>query len=156
MKNVKLLLSTNPLNVKKQSMIETRRVSRYMPWLLLMLSLAGFKAQALESVTVRWDSIEGAVAYRLEERIGDGEFVEVTTDATVLRSFDREIDVYAYRVIACVNGPTGEQACDEEYASYSDIVELDLANPVTRRVIFIHTDALGSPVAETDEGGVKQ
>ncbi|TDF36413.1 hypothetical protein EYS14_16935 [Alteromonadaceae bacterium M269] len=30
------------------------------------------------------------------------------------------------------------------------------ATPVSRKVVYIHTDALGSPAAETNEQGTKQ
>lgn len=55
-------------------------------------------------------------------------------------------------------GPhTIEVRSRDDDGEYSDTVSVEImVNAPPRRVVFIHTDALGSPAAETDENGEKQ
>ena len=125
---------------------------------LLSIVSSSVFAEELFSVTVTWGVIPQADAYQLEElRPGapDFEIVYVGADhQTVL--IDRGVGEYRYRMIGCIylDGDPLQPACLPEYAQYTaEIPNIISGKASTRRVIFIHTDLLGSPSAETNEQG---
>ena len=71
---------------------------------------------------------------------GEWATILVTDDTTV--AFDSRFDGYlSVRVTAC-----NDYGCSST-GLWSNILS------ITKKVIFIHTDLLGSPVVETDENG---
>jgi hypothetical protein len=111
-------------------------------------------------VTLTWDNVEHADRYRLEQRLSSSSTWEVKYEnAANSASLTGIADgSYVYRVIGCVINPAAPNTplC-EEVADYSAHYPLTFPLPndsTQRRVIFIHTDLLGSPAAETDEQGV--
>ncbi len=128
-------------------------------FMLLGLSLPSYGATV--DVTVQWEAVEFAHGYKLFElKPGDSEPVEVyQDDQTRVTLSDRTTGEYIYQLYSCLNVPTGvgtetEVQCEE----VSEMTEetFEIGGNLKRRVIFIHTDLLGSPAAESDEAGVVQ
>jgi len=114
-------------------------------------------ASTTKDVTVSWGAVTHAFAYQLEE-LGPGassfSTVYQGTDTTVVLA--RALGEYRYRVMGCIQDPSDASlpACSADYAHYSEEAYLNLQNAAaTRRVIFLHTDLLGSVAAETNEQG---
>jgi len=108
-------------------------------------------------VTLVWNGIPQAHGYQLEEMApGTTVFtpVNVGTETLVTLS-DRSYGEYRYRVIGCLAIPPATTlTCTEQFARYSDELVTQINAPqLERRVIFLHTDVLGSPAAETDVDG---
>jgi hypothetical protein len=125
----------------------------------IFFSSASF-AQETHSVTLQWDAVEHADSYRLEEKVDgsswDSAIVTDTSDTSATLTERAEGD-YVYRVIGCVTHPLDGLLCSEDIATYSVDYPVTLsAGDNVRRVIFIHTDLLGSPAAETNKDGVSQ
>lgn len=109
------------------------------------------------SVTLVWNGISQADGYQLEEMApGATQFttVNIGTETQVTLN-DRAYGEYRYRVIGCLTiPPASSLTCNEQVARYSDELVAELNAPyLERRVIFLHTDVLGSPAAETDVDG---
>lgn len=130
----------------------------------ILFSSASFAQEATHSVTLQWGAVEHADSYRLEERLdGESTWTQLSpdTDATVTQDSatgitlsERVAGDYVYRVIGCVTHPVDGPLCSENIATYSVDYPVTLsAGDNVRRVIFIHTDLLGSPAAETDAQG---
>jgi len=119
-------------------------------------SAASENAQTAQ-VTLVWNGIPQAHGYQLEEMApGATVFtpVNVGTETLVTLS-ERSYGEYRYRVIGCLAIPPATTlTCTEQFARYSDELVTQINAPqLERRVIFLHTDVLGSPAAETDVDG---
>ena len=121
------------------------------------LSSAASENTQTAQVTLVWNGIPQAHGYQLEEMApGATVFtpVNVGTETLVTLS-DRAYGEYRYRVIGCLAIPPATTlTCTEQFARYSDELVTQINAPqLERRVIFLHTDVLGSPAAETDVDG---
>ena len=109
------------------------------------------------TVTLNWQGIAQADGYQLEEKApGASHFTAVNIGAqTSVTLSGRAYGEYRYRVIGCLAiPPSTSLTCSEQIARYSDELVTQLNAPqLERRVIFLHTDALGSPAAQTDIDG---
>ncbi|WP_308365245.1 MULTISPECIES: Ig-like domain-containing protein [unclassified Microbulbifer] len=95
---------------------------------------------------ISWDAVTGATYYKIRERFnGNAWGSYVSTGSSSARSVNDNLNgKYRYRIVACnANG------CGAEGVSSPVVVD---SSPGTS-VIYIHTDLLGSPVAESDELG---
>ena len=112
---------------------------------------------ATATVTLNWQGIAQADGYQLEEKApGATHFTAVNIGAqTSVTLSGRAYGEYRYRVIGCLAiPPSTSLTCSEQIARYSDELVTQLNAPqLERRVIFLHTDALGSPAAQTDIDG---
>ena len=112
---------------------------------------------ATTTVTLNWQGIAQADGYQLEEKApGASHFTAVNIGAqTSVTLSGRAYGEYRYRVIGCLAiPPSTSLTCSEQIARYSDELVTQLNAPqLERRVIFLHTDALGSPAAQTDIDG---
>ena len=89
-----------------------------------------------------WNDIEHASKYEIQGLNAQGQWVSIlVTNATSVTLDSRFSGVSSVRVVACTF-----TSCINT-GSWSGLVS------VGRKVIYIHTDLLGSPVAETDENG---
>ena len=96
------------------------------------------------------------VFLEVEESLNNGSYTKfmTVTPSTSGSSLTRQVSsagTARYRYRAC-----NSNECSE----YSPLLALTITQPTTgnssRRVVFLHTDALGSPAAETNENGGKQ
>lgn len=97
-----------------------------------------------------WNPVAGATHYQLEERDASGKWKSVSANPLVATSFklSKSEGMYTYRVGGCVQEPNVKIHCGEGVAYYSNSLSVD-TKKLVKRVVFIHTDLLGSPVAET-------
>ncbi|MBN8480157.1 MAG: RHS repeat-associated core domain-containing protein [Xanthomonadales bacterium] len=106
------------------------------------------------SFTIGWSAVVGATRYELEESDDRNGPISVLaaagTTLTLERNTRRNREInYLYRARAC-NAST----CSEwRGTAVACLVMPGTPRSVINQVRFLHTDALGSPVAETDEGG---
>src|SRR3546814_17589118 len=62
--------------------------------------------------TANWNSVGGAELYRLEEKVGSGNWTEIETDSATSRAFnDKALGLYHYRLRACLNPQI--ESCNE-------------------------------------------
>lgn len=127
--------------------------------IVLMFILAKVGGVYSADIEVNWSAVGGAEQYRLEERVSaEGDYTSVYTGNGLQHILSqRDPGTYYYRVIGCINNDSGQLLCSE-VAAYSEEASIEIEDVATtqRQVIFIHTDALGSPSAQTDEEGNKQ
>ncbi|MCV2886510.1 hypothetical protein OE749_17575 [Aestuariibacter sp. AA17] len=120
---------------------------------VLLLIVSNASLASTKPLTFQWTEIDFADAYRLEYSKDNGNswnHLPLTQATTLAVESTEKGDVF--RVIACINVPPSMQTQCEEVAQYSDEYTVThLSNE--RRVIFMHTDLLGSPVAMSDEFG---
>src|SRR3546814_10022646 len=82
--------------------------------------------------TANWNSVGGAELYRLEEKVGSGNWTEIETGSATSRAFnDKALGLYSYRVRACLN--TLIESCSE----FSDIESISVT-PATP-ILFVPT-----------------
>lgn len=123
-----------------------------------LLTSTSLYANNTKDVVFSWGPTPGAVAYQLEEfKPGaagfESVFVGAETTATLTA---RAFGDYRYRVIGCVEDDSVpvQLLCNEAVANYSVELPVTLSNKAAiRRVIYLHTDLLGSVSAETNEQG---
>jgi hypothetical protein len=96
------------------------------------------------SFEVKWNAGSGtSESYILEERVDGGAWSFIYNGYAFSFRFDnRPKKIYEYRVKACNASGCGSYSGIKKVGSY-----------INRRVLFIHTDILGSPSAETNEKG---
>ena len=110
-----------------------------------------FMNQSKVNYKVEWSAVVEADVYQLEQSVDAGLTWQLLETSTVLfKEFNNAAPGdYTYRVSACrVNQDCG-------LPSIETSISVQPQNK-TRKIIFIHTDLLGSPVAETNEKGVIQ
>jgi predicted phage tail protein len=94
------------------------------------------------SIQITWSASPTASSYTVQERRGANAWQNVTTQSSRNLSRYRSDGEYTYRVKACnISG------CSNWQTSISATVMLE------KQIIFIHTDLLGSPVAESNING---
>ncbi len=96
-----------------------------------------------DTIIVEWSQVQGAIEYKRQNMNADGiwgseVFTEYGTSVTLQ---EQEAGTTAYRIKAC-----NERVCSDWRES-----NLVTVTKIQRKVIFIHTDLLGSPVLETRE-----
>lgn len=102
---------------------------------------------------IRWGSAAGAQQYVFEQRKDGGSWVSVYTGEEVIYGATVDPGTYTYRVKACgTDASTNNVVCGDYRTSGSVNVSGSIVN-TNRRVIFVHSDLLGSPSAETNEQG---
>lgn len=97
---------------------------------------------------MQWSSVTGASFYVLEQIKSGGAYAEVYRGTEVIYAALVDPGSYKFRVKACKN--TAECSGYHESAAVNVISTTPNSS---RRVIFLHTDLLGSPAAETTEDG---
>lgn len=122
-----------------------------------LLTISFAQAEELYTVTLNWGVIEYADSYQLEEYKPNGnnfEIVYVGSGNQIILN-DRPIGDYRYRVIGCIylDGDPAQTACSSDYAFYSEEALFTISEKMPRRIIYLHTDILGSVAAETNEQG---
>ncbi|WP_153810924.1 fibronectin type III domain-containing protein [Paraglaciecola arctica] len=114
------------------------------------LSFAG-----TSDITLTWDVVSHATHYQIEKDV-DGAWV-IQTDQPIsgnqITINDLESGEQKFRVSGCVEELDVAIHCGDAVADYAEGT-FTLQDFLQRRVIFIHTDLLGSPAAETQ--GVSQ
>lgn len=92
--------------------------------------------------TLSWDDIEHASRYEVQAMNSQGIWVSIITTEDTSVVIDYRFSGYSVvRVVACT------------FSSCADTGAWSTSVRINSRIIFIHTDLLGSPVAETDENG---
>lgn len=100
------------------------------------------------SITLEWTpppDAEPGTTYQITITAPDGTTSIQNTPASSLNVPLSELGQYTFTIETCVSG-----SCS---GARTVIVT---STPVGRKVVYIHTDALGSPAAETNEQGAKQ
>ncbi len=94
------------------------------------------------SIQITWSTAPTASSYTLQERRNANSWQNITTQSSRAFSRYRSDGEYIYRVKACnISG------CSNWQTSINVTVRLE------KQVIFIHTDLLGSPAAESNMNG---
>ncbi len=94
------------------------------------------------SIQITWSTSPTASSYTLQERRDANSWQNITTQSSSSLSRYRSDGDYIYRVKACnISG------CSNWQTSKSVAVRLE------KQIIFIHTDLLGSPTAESNMNG---
>lgn len=123
---------------------------------LLSTAAQANAAEDTLSVTLHWDAVAYADGYRLQEQSPNGQFETVFEGAATRVDLEERLPGdYQYRIVSCLNVPEQPQS-NCELGNYSAPVTVTLAHGPDlsqRRVVFIHTDLLGSPASETDIEG---
>lgn len=123
-------------------------------FLTVLCALATPNLASAGKLTLTWDSVSSASHYQVEMQV-DGAWEVQTEDPIALTEFETEElepDAYTFRVSGCIEEPSVTIHCGDAIANYAEGT-FTLADSTQRRVIFIHTDLLGSPAAETDKNG---
>lgn len=97
--------------------------------------------------SVTWSSVSKANSYRLEQKFNSGAWQPVYSGPELTYPAVVTSGTYVYRVQACAN---------DMCSGYKNSATVNVAGTKTdysSRVIFIHTDLLGSPAAETTTAG---
>lgn len=132
------------------------------------LAFANASAPEFQSITVTWNSVEGATAYRLEEQVpGSEEWLEKETQAASAgqtSEFDLpnpaigETLIYNYRVIGCITDDQSNWLCTPDVATYSVPYPLELtgtsgSTPIEVEITYFY-DSLGrlQKVADATNG----
>jgi hypothetical protein len=98
-------------------------------------------AQTSAGRTLSWDDVEHASKFEVQALNTQGNWESITvTEELFLEITADYADYTSFRVVAC------------NYASCEGTGDWG-ENTSVRKIIFIHTDLLGSPVAETDING---
>jgi hypothetical protein len=153
-------------NLKKAGMdnLMNKQVNQMNKWKQALLLGAGVLfssvsfAENTYSATLQWDEDLKATHYQVQEEInGTWENVPETPASGNTYEVPARVEgTYKFRVGGCVEEPNVKVHCGGAVAVWSEgyALTLPLSDISTqRRVIFIHTDLLGSPAAETDEDG---
>lgn len=100
------------------------------------------------SFPVSWSSTAGVINYMLEYQKNSGEWESAYSGNEVIYPALFEPGSYAFRIRSC-----GLENVCSPYRT-GEVITVS-GSPVTtsRRVIFVHSDLLGSPTAETNEQG---
>ncbi|WP_146027196.1 hypothetical protein [Bowmanella denitrificans] len=133
--------------------ITTQRPHAFSVWVIPLVALLfPFKTLASQDFTLVWDAVTGASHYRVEEKINGSWQVLTPQTALSITFSNRATGKYRFRVGGCVQEPGANLHCGSSVAIYSNEVEVDTSKGSgERRVIFVHTDLLGNPAAETQE-----
>lgn len=99
------------------------------------------------NIDFEWGPVSGGATYELQKSLNGDSFVSVYSGSETATSSSHPEGTYIFRVRACNN-----VHCSGFRAGAEMVVEPP-EEPLYRSVIFIHTDALGSPSAETNEEG---
>jgi hypothetical protein len=115
----------------------------------LFLAPANANASTVNGVsTLSWSDVEHASKFQIHALNSQGQWVVITTTESLsLTLAGNNAGYSSFRVVAC-----NYSTCANT-GSWSETIYL--ITPV-RNIIFIHTDLLGSPVAETDLDGIVQ
>jgi hypothetical protein len=98
--------------------------------------------------TLSWDDIEHASRYEVQAENSQGVWVSIFTTEETSVVIDSRFSSYgAVRVVAC-----SYSSCANTGA-WSTTVRINLNTGGSSKIIFIHTDLLGSPVVKTDING---
>lgn len=123
----------------------------------LLLCTVSFNAKASTiDVTISWEDVLYADQYKLLEKKPDSttfEAVYLGSDLTVTLE-GRGAGEHTYRLYSCVEQQTesGTNVLCEDVSEFAEATA-NLGESQKRRVIFIHTDLLGSPASETNAAG---
>lgn len=115
-------------------------------------------AEALRTkdITFTWEAVTGASHYQMQENInGQWTNVKSPVSGTEMVMASVQEGMHKFRVGSCIEEIAGTIHC-ESAGLFSQELHFDPFADDTinkRRVIFIHTDLLGSPAAETDSNG---
>ena len=97
---------------------------------------------------VKWSRPVGSTTYVLQSRSSSGNWGTIYTGDEVIYPAIFEPGQYQFQIKACTNNTI----CSE--FRESSLMTVTGSTPkTTRRVVFIHSDLLGSPAAETNEQG---
>ena len=102
------------------------------------------------TVRLSWSSVSYATKYVVEQQRDGGNWALLYTGAATSTStnLSNTPGLYYFRVKAC-----NATECSAYTMSGQTQAVIGAPNSSKRRVIYIHTDLLGSPAAETDENG---
>jgi len=92
-----------------------------------------------------WDDIDNASNYQIQGLNAQGQWITILVTSSTSVIIDNRFNGFSELKIAACN----YSSCDNT-GVWSDTLAL------TSRTMFIHTDLLGSPVAETDSDGEVQ
>lgn len=97
---------------------------------------------------VTWSAVTGATHYELQQEANGLNWQDIFSGAR--RDYSALIDpgAYRFRVRAC-----DATACSSVWKEGGVLTVTGRNAPTTSRTVYIHTDAQGSPSAETDESG---
>ncbi|WP_102796425.1 hypothetical protein [Bowmanella denitrificans] len=104
--------------------------------------------------TLVWEPVTGASHYKVQEKV-NGTWQDASSSAPYQTALSfavkgRNTGKFTFRVGGCVQEPGVAVHCGEQVAVYSNELTVDASkNTGERRVIFVHTDLLGNPAAET-------
>jgi hypothetical protein len=108
-------------------------------------------------ITLTWDVVDDATHYQIEREVDSAWVIQteqpISTNQITL--VDLESGEQKFRVSGCVEELGVTIHCGVAVADYAE-ESFTIGDFLQRRVIFIHTDLLGSPAAETDEQGKVQ
>lgn len=125
--------------------------------LIIFLGMLSPSHAITTDVTVAWSSVDHAQRYKLlEKKPGETSFTQVyLNSATKAELGPRDKGIYTYQLYSCIDKPLVNEEVQILCEEISEVTEktVDIGKNLERRVIFIHTDLLGSPAAETDEAG---
>lgn len=97
---------------------------------------------------IKWSSVSGATSYVLELSSNGGGWTQIYSGSELVFPAAFQPGSHSVRVKACVNA----SICSA--FKTSNAINISGSQPKTaRRVVFVHTDLLGSPAAETNEQG---
>lgn len=105
--------------------------------------------------TLIWEPVTGASHYQVQEKLngvwGTVVGAPATQTSTTFTVSGRNSGTFTFRVGGCVEEPGVTIHCGEQVAVYSNELTVDASQTgPERRVIFIHTDLLGNPAAESN------
>lgn len=109
------------------------------------------------SISLHWTPVERITYYRVERKV-DTQWLNLTPTPVANTTFNEENvpeGEHTYRVSACFEQPNVTIHCGDKVAQYKEAT-FTLTDTPQRQVIFIHTDLLGSPAAQSNEQGVWQ
>lgn len=101
--------------------------------------------------TVQWSSVAGASYYVLEQMKSGGSYSETYRGTELAYGALVDPGSYKFRVKACKPQDVDCSAFKES----SFVTVTGSSASLNRRVIYLHTDSLGSPAAETNENGLE-
>ena len=103
-----------------------------------------------QTVTLSWNQVYAATKYVLEQQRNGGSWTSLYSGSATSKSTNLSATpgLYYFRVKAC-----NTTECSAYTLSGQTQSVLGAPNSNKSRVIYIHTDLLGSPTAETDENG---
>jgi len=106
-------------------------------------------SQSGSTTTLSWADIQHASRFEIQAKNAQGVWVSILITEDTFVIIDSRFSGYSeIRVMACTYNSCASTGIWSAGVNINALRE--------RRIIFIHTDLLGSPVAETDKNGVIQ